>query len=320
MAGKPFKILLLMFLVIIIGGCSDPLDDSINLMKEQNKSKLDHLGQELNSNRIRNAVILTQYGETITRSRPQLATLVSQLVTDGTTEGAIYRGLERRVQEATNVNNFISKEEQNQELKNLNQALDPILFNDALSDVVNVLADLSKGDLARVNAMSQVQSQQANQSEDFGAGSQLVGNPSYGNWSNNNGLSFWEWYGVYALFSNLSSPISFDRWGRHRGYSYYNDYGRYRYSSPKQRKKQSDTWKRTTKKFSTGQRYSSPYSTSRVGSSRLSRQSSQAKVAAGKSFTNPNRFKSTVSKSSYSNSSSFRNSSSTTSRGTRRGK
>ncbi len=320
MAGKPLKILLLMLLVIIVSGCSDPLDDSISLMKQQNQSKLALLTQDLNSNRVRNAVILTQYGEMIKKSRPELTTLVSQLVIDGTPKGSIFRGLETRVKEASNIKNFISKEEQNQELKNLNQALDPILFNDALSDVVNVLADLSNGDLARVNAMSQAQSQNANNSENFGAGSQLVGNPSYGNWSNNNGFSFWEWYGMYALFSNLSSPISFDRWGRHRGYSYYNDYGRYRYSSPKQRKKQSDIWKRTNKKFSTGQRYSSPYSTSRVGSSRLSRQSSQAKVAAGKSFTNPNRFKSTVSKSSYSNNSSFRNSSSTTSRGTRRGK
>lgn len=312
--------MLLIWLVFVVSGCSDPLDDSINLLKQRNQSSLVALEKKLNADQIRNAVIIAQYGEIIKRSRPELGPLINQLVNDGTAQGSMYQSLAKRVSEAQVATNFISKNEQAQELENLSQALDPVLFNDALSDIVNVLADMSKGELARVNAMSQAQSQQANKSEDFGNGSQLVGNPSYGSWSNNNGMSFWQWYGMYAMFSNLTSPISYDRWGRHRGYSYYNDYGRYRYSSPKQRKKQSNTWNKTTKKFSTGQRYSSPYSKSRVGSSRLSRQSNQAKTAAGKSFTNPNRFKQTRSTSSYSNNSSFRNSRSTTSRGSSRGK
>lgn len=308
-------------LFAIIGGCSDPLDDSISTLKQQNKVNLSTLEQALDSSKIRNATILSQYSQILEKTRPELAPLLVNLVKDSTSKGPLFQGLSKRVSEATNTANFVSKEEQAQELDNINQALNPTLFNDALSDVVNVVADMSNGELARVNSMSQAQSQQANKSSDFGAGSQMVGNPSYGNWSNNsNGTSFWQWYGMYAMFSNLTNPISYDRWGRNRGYSYYNDYGRYRYSSPKQRKKQSDTWKRTNKKFSTGQRYSSPYSTSRVGSSKLSRQSSQAKTAAGKGFTSPNKFKQTRTKSSYSNNSSFRNSRSTTSRGTRRGK
>jgi len=321
MAGKPLKIMLLIMLFAIVSGCSDPLDDSIGVLKQQNETNLSTLKQQLDTNKIRNATILSQYAQMLEKSRPGLAPLIEQLVKDSSSEGPMFQGLVNRVNEARDANNFVSKEEQAQELDNINQALNPTLFNDALSDVVNVLADMSKGELARVNSMSQEQSQQANKSNDFGAGSQLVGNPSYGNWtSNSSGMSFWEWYGMYALFSNITSPISYDRWGRHRGYSYYNDYGRYRYSSPKQRKKQSDVWNRTNKKFSTGQRYSSPYSTSRVGSSRLSRQSSQAKTAAGKGFSSTNRFKQTRTKSSYSNNSSFRNSRSTTSRGSRRGK
>jgi len=321
MAGKPLKIMLLILLFAIISGCSDPLDDSISVLKKQNQTNLSTLQQQLDSNKIRNATILSEYARLLEKSRPGLSPLIEQLVKDSSSEGPLFQGLVKRVSEATDTNNFVSKEEQAQELDNINQALNPILFNDALSDVVNVLADMSKGELARVNSMSQTQSQQANKSSDFGAGSQLVGNPSYGNWSSNsNGMSFWQWYGMYSLFSNIASPISYDRWGRHRGYSYYNDYGRYRYSSPKQRKKQSDVWNRTNKKFSTGQRYSSPYSTSRVGSSRLSRQSSQAKTAAGKGFSSANKFKQTRTKSSYSNNSSFRNSRSSTSRGSRRGK
>lgn len=320
MAGKPLKIMLLMLLFAIISGCSDPLDDSINIFKQQNDRKLSTLKTKLDNHHIRNATLLSQYSQVLEKSRPELAPLLTHLVKDATSEGPLFMGLVDRVKAAKIESNFVSKDEQAQELDNINEALNPTLFNDALSDVVNVVADMSKGELARVNSMSQAQSQQANKSENFGPGSQLVGNPSYGNWSNNNGMSFWEWYGMYALFSNLSSPISFDRWGRHRGYSYYNDYGRYRYSSPKQRKKQSDVWKKTTKKFSTGQRYSSPYSTSRVGSSRLSRQSTRAKTVAGKSFAGNDRFNKARNKSSYSNNSSFRNSRSSTSRGSRRGK
>lgn len=321
MAGKPLKILLMVLLFAVIGGCSDPLDDAIINLTQTNESKLQHLKQQLIAKQVRNATLLSQYGQLLEETRPELKPLINQLVTDATPQGPMFQGLENRVKESIVASNFASKDDQLSEMNNLSEALNPVLFNDALSDVVNVLADMSNGSLARVNAMSQAQSQQANASEDFGAGSQLVGNPNYGTWNNNNGLSFWEWYGMYALISNLSSPISYDRWGRYRGYSYYNDYGRYRYSSPKQRKKQSDVWKKTKKKFSTSSRYSTPYSKSRVGSSRLSRQSSQAKVAAGNSFNNNSRFSKTRSKSSYAkNNSSFRNSRSTTSRGSRRGK
>ena len=221
-----------------------------------------------------------------------------------------------------NSENFTSKEQLLDELENINQALSPNLFNDALSDPLNVMADMSKGSLARVNSISQAQEQYANGSGDFGAGSQLVGNPNYGNWSSgSNGTSFWQWYGMYAMFSSLTrGGIGYDRWGRNRGYSYYNDYGRYRYSSPKQRNQQQKVWNRTKKKFSTGQRYATPYSKSRVGASRLSSNSIQAKSAAGTGFSSSNKFRKQRSTSSYSNSSSFRNSRSTTSRGVSRGK
>ncbi|OIQ47308.1 MAG: hypothetical protein BM565_07280 [Gammaproteobacteria bacterium MedPE] len=320
MAGKPLKIMLMLVCFALLGGCSDPLDDAIANLTQTNESKLKTLERQLVGKQIRNATLIGEYAPILEKSRPELTPLINQLVLDSTPQGAMFQGLQKRVADSVVASNFVSKDEQAQELTNIGEALNPVLFNDALSDVVNVLADMSGGTLARVNALSQQQSQQANNSEDFGVGSQLVGNPNYGTWNNNNGMSFWEWYGMYALISNLSSPISYDRWGRYRGYSYYNDYGRYRYSSPKQRKKHSDVWNKTNKKFSTGSRYSTPYSKSRVGSSRLSRQSSQAKTAAGKGFSSNNRFKQTRSKSSYANNSSFRNSRSSTSRGSSRGK
>lgn len=321
MAGKPLKIMLMLVFFALLGGCSDPLDDAIANLTQTNNNKLKTLERQLDDKQVRNAVLISEYGKLLEQSRPELAPLIKNLVRDATTQGAMYQGLANRVKDSQVASNFVTKDEQAQEMTNLGEALNPVLFNDALSDVVNVLADMSNGALARVNALSQAQSQQANGSEDFGVGSQLVGNPNYGTWNtNSNGMSFWEWYGMYALISNITSPISYDRWGRYRGYSYYNDYGRYRYSSPKQRKKHRDVWNKTSKKFSTGSHYSTPYSKSRVGSSRLSRQSTQAKTAAGKGFSSNNRFKQTRSRSSYANNSSFRNSRSTTSRGSRRGK
>jgi len=315
MAQKPIRIFSLMLMFFLVFGCSDPIDGEIEFLQTKTTQSLATLSKKLDDGEVRNAMLLKEYATLMIAQRPELDTLLNHLAKDGTSEGAMFRGLRDRVSVAAVDSNFMSKEEQLEELKNLEQALDPVLFNDALSDPLNVVADMSSGKLARVNAISQERS-----GEDFGAGSQLVGNPNYGNWvGGSGGSSFWQWYGMYAMFSNLSNPISYDRWGRHRRYSYYNDYGRYRYSSPKQRRSQSKVWQSTKKSFSTGQRYNSPYSTSRSGSSGLSRKSSQAKSAAGKGF----RTTSSYSKSSYSKSntsSSFRNSRSSTSRGVSRGK
>jgi len=306
--------------MLALVGCSDPVADNINLLQQQNTSKLSTLKQQLEQGQIRNAMLLGQYSSILSKQRPELAPLLAQLSLDATTNGPLLRNLSQRVNDTTNSANFSDQQQLLEELDNINQALSPNLFNDALSDPLNVIADLSQGTLARVNSISQAQEQMANQSQDFGAGSQLVGNPNYGSWSSGAG-SFWQWYGMYAMFSTLTSGnIGYDRWGRHRGYSYYNDYGRYRYSSPKQRQKQQATWAQTKKKFSTGQRYNTPYSKSRAGASGLSRNSTQAQAAAGQGFSSSNKFSKKRANSSYSNSSSFRNSRSNTSRGVSRSK
>ncbi|NRA62410.1 MAG: hypothetical protein HRU25_16215, partial [Psychrobium sp.] len=266
MAGKPIKIMLLMLFFVLVSACSDPLDEKIIQLQKQSTTALKTLGQQLDDGQIRNALILKQYSALLVAKRSELRPLLDALAKDATSAGPMYLGLKRRVEDAKTASNFIDKQEQVEELSNIVAALNPTLFGDALSDPVNVIADMSKGELARVNSISQAQSQQANSSENFGAGSQMVGNPNYGSWSSGSGgSSFWQWYGMYAMFSNLTSPISYDRWGRNRGYSYYNDYGRHRYSSPKQRQQQQKTWNNTKKTFSKGQQYSSPYSKSRVG-------------------------------------------------------
>ena len=174
-------------------------------------------------------------------------------------------------------------------------------YNDALSDTVNVLADLSNGELARVNAVSQQAEQRMNRSKDHGAGSQYIGNPHYGRWSHGSGGSFWAWYGQYAFFSSMlgGRPYYYHNWSRNRGYSYYHDVGRSNYTSRSQRTRQAATETRARKQFGSGG-HKSPYAKTRSGASGLS-----------KASTTPRR--------SYSSGSS-RSSGFRTSRGVSRGK
>ena len=52
-----------------------------------------------------------------------------------------------------------------------------------------------------------------------------VGNKQYGTWKENNGTSFWEFYGKYAMLQNVfglfSSPVRYNDWGDYRR-NYYN--------------------------------------------------------------------------------------------------
>ncbi len=147
---------------------------------------------------------------------------------------------------------FASSQALYDELLNIYQAADTTLYSDALSDPLNVLADMSDGQLPRINALSKAQSQQANNAQDFGTGEQLIGNPNYGHWqTGSNGMSFWAWYGMYSMMGDLFGRRTYynDWGGRSRNYSYYNDYGRTRYSSPSQLKNQTKLDERTKKSF-----------------------------------------------------------------------
>ena len=276
----------------------------------------------LNNNQVRNANLIQQYAQKVSAQKPSLSSLIDEFRKDASTKGPMYLALLDRINTAKNQPQmFKSSQALYDELLNIYQAADPVLYSDALSDPLNVLADMSDGQLPRVNSLSKAQSQNANKAQDFGTGQQLIGNPSYGHWqSGSNGTSFWAWYGMYSMMGNVfGRPTYYSDWGRNRNYSYYNDYGRTRYSSPSQLSNQTKLDQRTKKSFANkGQKYSSPYSKNRTGSSSLSGKSKTAQTSA-------NRFRSnTVKKSSYasksSKSSSFRNSNTKTSRSFRRGK
>jgi hypothetical protein len=312
-------------LIIFLVGCSDPYKEKISQQLPITELRVQQLADALNSGQVRNASLIRQYADKLNQQKPELKPLINEFKKDATIKGPMYLSLLDRLSTVKNKPTmFASHQDIFNELTNIYLAADPVLYSDALSDPLNVLADMSDGVLPRVNSLSKAQSKQANNAQDFGTGEQLIGNPSYGHWNTgSNGMSFWAWYGMYSMMGDVfgSRRTSYNDWGRSRNYSYYNDYGRTRYSSPNQLKTQNDLDNRTKKSFQNrGQKYNSTYSKSRTGSSSLSRQSSTAQTSAKRFNTRSVNKSSYAKKSSYSKSSSFRNSKSTTSRSFRRGK
>lgn len=310
------RIFLICCVSFLLVACGDDRPEKLQANIKTADYFIDNLGKQLDDERIRNAIILQQYAQLLSENKPDLAPLLAELAKDGTRRGPLYYSLNERLELLQKQPELLGDiEAQLHESEILIAASDPNLFNDALSDPINVIADMSDGELARVNAISKAQSLQANGAEDNGAGSQLVGNPGYGQWqSNSSGMSFWHWYGMYSMFSTLTNrSIGYNNWSSRRDYSYYNDVGRDRYTSPAQKKSQDNLANKTKKQFGNRGGFNSPYAKSKTGASRMSTSSKQAQSApkfAGKSSYSKQK----------SSASSFRNSQSTTSRGARRGK
>lgn len=316
-----FSLFLIMMTTLSLSGCSDPVKAQIEQQLPITEKRVTQLGEALNNGQIRNATLINQYADKVMVNKRDLTPLINEFRKDASTDGPMYKALLDRVNTVKKQPQmFESSQARYNELLNIYQAADPVLYSDALSDPLNVLADMSDGQLPRINSLSKSQSQRANNAQDFGTGEQLIGNPSYGNWqTGSNGMSFWAWYGMYSMMGDVFGRRTYyNDWGSRRNYSYYNDYGRTRYSSPNQLKKQTALDTRTKKSFSnSGKKFTSPYSKNRAGSSSLSSQSKTAQTSSNRFRTN------SVKKSSYaskSKNSSFRNSNTNTSRGFRRGK
>ena len=306
-------------LSLLLAACGDDRPERLQSYIATADHHIQTLGSDLDSNSVRNAIILKQYATLLKKQKTELAPLLDELAKDATRNGPMYRSLTGRLSTLKTTPNILGDiDTQIAESRTLIEAADSHLYNDALSDPINVIADMSGGKLARVNAISQAQSIRANGAENTGAGSQLVGNPSYGSWqTNSSGMSFWQWYGAYALFSALTPrPINYYGWSSRRDYSYYNDIGRQRYTSPQQMNTQNTLSQRTKKTFANKGGFTSPYAKSKTGASSIS--SASKKVQSSTSFSAKSSY--SKQKKSTSSSSSFRNSRSTTSRSVRRGK
>lgn len=312
------RIFSVVFILLMVSACTskeEQIQKAIEQQAQATANSLQQLEKALDTNRIRNTTILQQYAQSLKQSKPELGALADQLAKDATIYGPLYMNLMKRFDDAkNNPAAFADWTQRINELQAISEGATLSLFNDALSDPINVLADMSGGQLPRINAMSRESEISANKAQDMGPGAQLVGNPNYGSWqTDSSGTSFWVWYGMYRMIGDLFDydRPSYSRWSRHRSYSYYNDYGRHRYSSPKQRAADDKVYQKTKKSFAArGKSFTGPYSKRRTGASSLSRSS----------YTPPK--KSTfASKSSYAKSGgSMRSGSSRTSRGGRGGK
>ncbi|KPH56831.1 hypothetical protein AMS58_20265 [Pseudoalteromonas porphyrae] len=300
---KAWKLISLFCLISLLMGCQskeEQLQQTIQQSIAKAEIELNELGKALDNGSIRNATLLSEYARIIANEKPELSQVASVIAQDATQKGALYAGLTQRLTDIKSTYLIPPYEDSLQNLDLLRDAVKPTLFADALTDPINMLADMSGGSLARVGAISQ-------QAEGVGEGNQLVGNPNYGNWqTNSNGISFWQWYGMYRILGDVFDRVEYGSWSKRRKYSYYSDYGRSRYSSPKQIKAQTAVETRTRQSYQRqGKQFSSPYASKKTGASGLSRSS----------YTPPK------SRSSYSKGSgTVRNSNNRTSRGVSRGK
>ncbi len=305
-------VLPVLFCVFLVG-CSSgesKVEDQLAIVE----TNLQGLRSAINSNGLRNATFIRQYASILKSKRPELVPLLVELEKDATIQGPLIAGLQQRYNGLKDGSeHYESWTGKLVEAQKLNAATQRDAYNDALSDTVNVLADLSDGELARVNALSNSAEQSLNNSKSYGKGSQYMGNPHYGYWSHGSGGSFWAWYGQYAFFSSMfgNNRYYYNDWAANRGYSYYHDVGRNHYSSRSHRAGMRDVDNRARKQFGSQGKYQSPYARNRGGSTRLSSSSRGLQTSA---------FKSQYGSKSSSYRSSSRTSGYRTSTGASRGK
>lgn len=257
---------LILSVLLLLTACTSRIEQQQNLTEQ----RLQQLTSTLDQQNLSNARLLTTYARLLSQKQPEYAEVAASLAKEGTTQGKLYNSLQQRWQEAQSDRNFETEAEWYEELASLADAAELSAFDDSLTDPINVLADLSKGELPRIQADTKQQSLSQNNAKDFGPGSQLVGNPQYGQWkTDSSGLSVWEWFGAYALFSTLAdSRINQADWRSRRDYSYYQDQGRYRYSNTRQKRNWQDSLERVNKSF-TGTSKRSSYSQQRDSGSGL---------------------------------------------------
>lgn len=260
-----------------------------------------NLKTNIDQNQLRNAAILKEYTNALRTQKPELNSLISNLARDATSEGALFKNLELRLSTLkSSPELFETAAEQYAEANAIIKAAKPINFDQALTDVINVVADMSGGMLPRINTLSKEQSLQENRAEDLGAGSQLIGNPAYGQWVNQGGMSVWEWYGMFALFRDLvgGRSYSYGHWDRHRDWSHYSDVGRNKYGDyrarntnpPKTNKYRTERGYGSNKKSYGGGSRERAQSTFSKASQQKSTSSSKKASGFGGSFRNKSSF------------------------------
>jgi len=289
----------------ILSGCGNRFEEQLRDSHKLVQSNVGHLKTQLDNKQLTNALLIQKYAKKIIQQKPDYADVASLMAKEGTSKSEAFKSLNKRLASvnlaptSTEAANFSL-----QELQLINSAADVYEFNNGLADVVNTLASLSDGQLPVIDvpASQKATAQQTNA---------LVGNPSYGNWKQDSrGRSFWEWYGMYSLFSNVLGGRSYyDNWSSRPNYSYYGQYGRNRWGSSND----------VNRNYSLSQRHPSKYNKpSTATKARYAKSSSRSSSYGGSSSRSSSSSKSGSRKSSYGSSS--RSSSYSSSRSSRSGK
>ncbi|NOZ54534.1 MAG: hypothetical protein GXP08_15615 [Gammaproteobacteria bacterium] len=248
------KIWLLLLSVLLLQGCGNRYAEEVQQHHATVEKRMAVLKQQLDNKQLTNAVLTHTYADKLSAAQPELRPIAQALKKDASSSGGMYQNLMARL---AAVNRKPERETDYrlaiEELNNIAVGSDPAVFNDALLDQVNTLADLSQGQLARINVPKGEAAQNLKGGQGIVPGSYLVGNPSYGSFKqDSSGKSIWEWYGQYAMFRDIMSfgrgPIYASDWYSQPRYSYYNDYGRNSYGSPKEQRGWNNTKDKLAKK------------------------------------------------------------------------
>ena len=241
--GRLHLWLLLLSMLLLLQGCGNPYVEQTQESVTYLQNRLDTLGEKLDGGQLTHALLVKNYADKLERSQPDLRPITQALAKDATTEGNLYQGLVDRLRAVNRApSNKSEYVEVVGEIQSLDAASDPAIFNDALLDLVNTLADLSAGTLARIN-IPQPASAEQGAVEGIVPGSYLVGNPHYGSWGQGgSGGGFWAFYGQYRLLGDLlgrfggnRSGIQYNEWNSRPRHSYYRDYGRGLYGTARDR-------------------------------------------------------------------------------------
>jgi hypothetical protein len=264
--------LILISTTFILAGCGpskiEVLNKKISDEYAVTESIIKTLGNNLDKGYLSNSAILKQYAEVARIKKPKYKNIIDTLEAEGSTKGATYKSLLRRlgdvkkkIDKGLKTNNYSELSTLGDEISSLKNAGSLDDFNVMLVDAVNVLAGFTDGELPKLR---ELQFTDASESSAVN-GSEYVGNSNYGSWkTDSSGNSFWAWYGQYAFFSAMfNGPSYYGSWSGNRPPSYYHDYGRDRYSSPTGRSNQQATNTRAKKQFSKqGKSFQSPYAKS----------------------------------------------------------
>jgi len=235
--------ILVICILLLLSGCGNDYAQQTQKNYNSVEQHLKGLGKKLDRKQLTNTKIIDIYAKKLTLINPDLKPVAEALANDATSKGTLYQGLLQRLQKINlDPENKQQFDLTSQSLMSIDAGADPIVFNDALIDLINTMAELSGGQLNTISIPKG--SQAANvRGEAITPGSYLIGNPGYGEYrQDNSGRSFWHWYGQYAFFNSLFRGSSYNRyptyyndWNSRPHYSHYRDYGRTTYGSQQDR-------------------------------------------------------------------------------------